>query len=275
MRLFARDPETVAAIDRGENPRYLPGIAIAPGIDATSDIAAALAGADCVLAVTPAQSLRATLAVAKGSYARRYPVVLCAKGIERDTGALLSAIVEEILPRNPVAALSGPSFATDIARGLPTAVVVAARDEALAATSPPAFRRESALLFERRPDRRRDRRRLEERLRHCRRCCHAVESYHRAAVVAARVFAHAEAIRLHRAALDQLAGLVPGEERDRARDPHADRPDRRPQRAPRVLRPRPGDRACAPWSSPTGWRPAPDTDALVGLWASHFVLGDV
>ncbi|TGV72743.1 glycerol-3-phosphate dehydrogenase, partial [Mesorhizobium sp. M00.F.Ca.ET.158.01.1.1] len=65
VRLFARDPETVASIGRGENPRYLPGIAIAAGIEATSDIEAALTGADCVLAVTPAQALRATLAAAK------------------------------------------------------------------------------------------------------------------------------------------------------------------------------------------------------------------
>ncbi|TSE13789.1 NAD(P)H-dependent glycerol-3-phosphate dehydrogenase [Mesorhizobium intechi] len=133
VRLFARDPETVAAIGQGQNPRYLPGIAFAPGIEATTDIATALSGADCVLAVTPAQSLRATLAAARDHMPGGIPLVLCAKGIERDTGALLSAIVEEILPRNPVAALSGPSFATDVARGLPTAVVVAARDEALAA----------------------------------------------------------------------------------------------------------------------------------------------
>ena len=132
VRLYARDPETVVAIGRGENPRYLPGIAIAPGIEATGDIKAALAGADCVLAVTPAQALRATLAAVKDHMPAGIPLVLCAKGIERDTGALLSAIVEEILPRNPVAALSGPSFATDVARGLPTAVVVAAGDEALA-----------------------------------------------------------------------------------------------------------------------------------------------
>ncbi|WP_136618056.1 MULTISPECIES: NAD(P)H-dependent glycerol-3-phosphate dehydrogenase [Mesorhizobium] len=133
VRLFARDPETVASIGHGENPRYLPGITIAPGIEAMSDIEVALAGADCVLAVTPAQALRATLAAAKDHMPAGIPLVLCAKGIERDTGALLSAIVEEILPQNPVAALSGPSFATDVARGLPTAVVVAARDEALAA----------------------------------------------------------------------------------------------------------------------------------------------
>lgn len=133
VRLYARDPETVAAIDRGENPRYLPGIALQAGIVATSDIGAALDGADCVLAVAPAQSLRAMLATAKTHMPKGAPLVLCAKGIERDTGALLSAIAKEILPENPVAALSGPSFATDVARGLPTAVVVAARDEDLAA----------------------------------------------------------------------------------------------------------------------------------------------
>ncbi|MEP6565188.1 MAG: NAD(P)H-dependent glycerol-3-phosphate dehydrogenase [Mesorhizobium sp.] len=133
VRLYARDEETVAAIRGGENPRYLPGIAIEPGIEATSDIGRALDGADCVLAVTPAQALRAMLSAAKNHMPKGIPLVLCAKGIERDTGALLSAIVEEILPGNPVAALSGPSFATDVARGLPTAVVVAARGDELAA----------------------------------------------------------------------------------------------------------------------------------------------
>ncbi|RAZ74855.1 NAD(P)H-dependent glycerol-3-phosphate dehydrogenase [Mesorhizobium atlanticum] len=133
VRLYARDTETVAAVARGENPRYLPGISIEPGIAATGDIAAALEGADCVLAVTPAQSLRAVLAHARNHVPAGVPLVLCAKGIERDTGALLSTIVEESLPNNPVAALSGPSFASDVARGLPTAVVVAARDAELAA----------------------------------------------------------------------------------------------------------------------------------------------
>lgn len=133
VRLYARDEETVSAIRRGENPRYLPGIAIEPGIVATSDIATALDDADCVLAVAPAQALRAMLTTAKPHMPQGVPLVLCAKGIERDTGALLSAIVADILPGAPVAALSGPSFATDVARGLPTAVVVAARDDALAA----------------------------------------------------------------------------------------------------------------------------------------------
>ncbi|CDX52400.1 Glycerol-3-phosphate dehydrogenase (NAD(P)+) [Mesorhizobium plurifarium] len=147
VRLYARDSETVAAIVRGENPRYLPGIRIEPGIAATSDMAEALDGADCVLAVTPAQSLRAVLAGARSHVPAGVPLVLCAKGIERDTGALLSAIVEESLPGNPVAALSGPSFASDVARGLPTAVVVAARDAELAAELAARFSAENLRCY--------------------------------------------------------------------------------------------------------------------------------
>jgi glycerol-3-phosphate dehydrogenase (NAD(P)+) len=147
VRLFARDRETVEAIGRGENPRYLPGIALEPGIEATSDIKVALADADCVLAVVPAQSLRAMLTAAKTHMPKGVPLVLCAKGIERDTGALLSAIAREILPKNPVAALSGPSFATDVARGLPTAEVVAARGEGLAADLAARFSAENLRCY--------------------------------------------------------------------------------------------------------------------------------
>ncbi|UCI08375.1 NAD(P)H-dependent glycerol-3-phosphate dehydrogenase [Mesorhizobium sp. B1-1-8] len=147
VQLYARDEETVAAIGRGENTRYLPGITITSGVFATSDIAAALDRVDCVLAVTPAQSLRAVLDVARGHVPQGVPVVLCAKGIERDTGFLLSSIVEEGLPDNPVAALSGPSFATDVARGLPTAVVVAARNGELAAELAARFSAENLRCY--------------------------------------------------------------------------------------------------------------------------------
>lgn len=133
VSLWARDAEIAAAIRQGENPRYLPGIAIDQGIEATTSLAEALEGADCILAVTPAQSLRQVLNEARQHIAPVIPIVLCAKGIERDSGALLSTIASEILPGNPIAALSGPSFATDVAKDLPTAVVVASRDEALAA----------------------------------------------------------------------------------------------------------------------------------------------
>ncbi len=147
VRLYARDAETVAAIQRGENPRYLPGIAIETGIAATSDVGAALTDADCVLAVAPAQALRAMLTTAKPHMPKAIPLVLCAKGIERDTGALLSAIVEDILPGTAVTALSGPSFAADVARGLPTAVVVAARDDGLAAELAARFSAENLRCY--------------------------------------------------------------------------------------------------------------------------------
>jgi glycerol-3-phosphate dehydrogenase (NAD(P)+) len=138
--------ETVTAINaRHENPRYLPGIGLDPALQATADLDAALAGATCVLAVVPAQAMRGLLNALASRLDAKTPLVLCAKGIERDTGKLLSEIATEILPRNPIAALSGPSFATDVAAGLPTAVTVAAADEARAARlaallSSPAFR---------------------------------------------------------------------------------------------------------------------------------------
>ncbi|MCO5064394.1 MAG: NAD(P)-dependent glycerol-3-phosphate dehydrogenase [Rhizobiaceae bacterium] len=133
VTLWARSGDAVEALARGENPRYLPGIRI-PAIRATTDAAQALDGADCVLAVVPAQSLRTTLEAVAARIPPGIPVVLCAKGIERTTGLLLSGIAREHLPDNPLAALSGPSFATDVARGLPTAVVVASEQEGLAAS---------------------------------------------------------------------------------------------------------------------------------------------
>jgi glycerol-3-phosphate dehydrogenase (NAD(P)+) len=139
VRLWARDAETVAAIRRCENPRYLPGVKIDAGIEATTDSAKALDRAGCVLAVTPAQVLRDVLAAVGRDVPSGIPLVLCAKGIEHESGLLLSQIAEHFLPDNPVASLSGPSFATDLAKGLPTAVVIAAREEARAATLAQAF----------------------------------------------------------------------------------------------------------------------------------------
>lgn len=133
VRLWARDAAMVAEINAGANHRYLPDITLPEGISASTDAGIALQGADCVLAVIPAQSLRAALLPIANKVPTGVPLVLCAKGIERETGALLSTIAREVVPGSPIAALSGPSFAIDIARGLPTAVVVAAEDEARAA----------------------------------------------------------------------------------------------------------------------------------------------
>lgn len=133
-RLWARDATLAEAISTTHrNERYLPGIDLDPALAATGEIGAALSGADCILAVTPAQSLRDVLALAGEHAAPGVPVVLCAKGIERRTGRLMSQIAAEVLPDSPVAALSGPSFAADLARGLPTAVTVGAADATLAA----------------------------------------------------------------------------------------------------------------------------------------------
>jgi glycerol-3-phosphate dehydrogenase (NAD(P)+) len=132
--LWARDSETVQAINtQAENPRYLPGIALDPQLRATTDPAEALGNAAIVLAVIPAQSFGAVLRDLAGEIPAGLPVVICAKGIERSTGRLPSQVLQAVLPGHPPAALSGPSFATDLARGLPTAVTVAANSHALAA----------------------------------------------------------------------------------------------------------------------------------------------
>lgn len=133
-KLWARDPELVASLNAGRgNPRYLPGATIDPSIRATTDAGEALAGATIVLSAIPAQSLRAALTGLAPAIPKKATLVLCAKGIEVATGELLSAAVEQTLPGRRIAALSGPSFAADTVRGLPTAVVVAAREKSAAA----------------------------------------------------------------------------------------------------------------------------------------------
>jgi glycerol-3-phosphate dehydrogenase (NAD(P)+) len=131
--LWAREPEAAQSIAAGKNPRYLPDIAFETGIEATTDIEAALSGAEAVLVVVPAQSLREVLSHAGPHLPAGAPLVLCAKGIERGTGRLLSEIAAQACPGSRTATLSGPSFATDVARGMPTAVVVASPEETSAA----------------------------------------------------------------------------------------------------------------------------------------------
>ncbi|KQT61848.1 MULTISPECIES: NAD(P)H-dependent glycerol-3-phosphate dehydrogenase [unclassified Aureimonas] len=132
--LYARDDETVEAIRAtGFNPRYLPGVPLAPSLAATSDLGEALAGASLVLLVIPAQSLAEIGPAVAAHLSPSVPVVLCAKGIERGTGRFATGVVAESLPGQPLAVLSGPSFAEDVARGLPTAVTLAAASETLAA----------------------------------------------------------------------------------------------------------------------------------------------
>ena len=133
VRLWARDPATVEGINRARrNPRFLSEIALDRHIRATGDLADAVAGAASVLLVTPAQTVGAVSGMLASVLAPGVPVVLCAKGIDAASGALLSAVATRNLPQNPVAALSGPSFAVDVAAGLPTAVTIAAGDAEIA-----------------------------------------------------------------------------------------------------------------------------------------------
>jgi glycerol-3-phosphate dehydrogenase (NAD(P)+) len=131
--LWARDPEIAAAInERHENPHYLPGLSLDPGISATVDIGAAVEGADAALLAVPAQFLRGVLGTLLRQLPRGLPVLHGAKGIEAGTLAMMSQIGAELLPDSPYAILSGPSFAAEVARGLPTAVTIASAETAIA-----------------------------------------------------------------------------------------------------------------------------------------------
>lgn len=137
--LWARDGATVEAINgRSENPRHLPGVVLSPGIRATEKFTD-IAGADAVVLAIPAQEIRNVATMLTGALMRRVPVVIAAKGIERDTGKRLSEVLADVLPDVKATVLSGPSFALDVARGLPTAVTIAAQDEELALTLCRAF----------------------------------------------------------------------------------------------------------------------------------------
>jgi glycerol-3-phosphate dehydrogenase (NAD(P)+) len=113
-----------------ENPR-LPDIKLGSEIALTNDLAQA-GRADIVLVTTPAQHLRAALNVLAPHLREATPVIACAKGIEHGTHKFMTEVIAESAPHARPAILSGPSFANDVARGLPTAVTLAARDEALA-----------------------------------------------------------------------------------------------------------------------------------------------
>ena len=132
VALWMRDKEAAAAAELSRtNERYLPGIRLLDAVGVTSR-PQSLAGVETVLLVVPTQSIRQALASFAGALAPQTPLVICAKGIERGTNLFPSDVVRELRPDAPVAILSGPSFAADVARGLPTAVSLAASDEDLA-----------------------------------------------------------------------------------------------------------------------------------------------
>ena len=127
VRLWAREEEVVHGINRDHcNHVFLPGIPLSDSIRATLDIGE-LADIDTILVVSPAQHLRSVLS-AVPDYAGT--LLLCAKGIEAGTTRLMSEVAAEVQPRAHIAVLSGPTFAHEVARGLPTAVTLASTEEA-------------------------------------------------------------------------------------------------------------------------------------------------
>jgi glycerol-3-phosphate dehydrogenase (NAD(P)+) len=126
--LWAREADVIASINIShENTSFLAGIEIDRGIRATGDLAD-LAGSDLVLAVTPAQHLRATLSAFAPHARDGLQILLCAKGIEQGSLKLMTQVLAETIPHAAPAVLSGPSFAGEVARGLPTAVTLACPD---------------------------------------------------------------------------------------------------------------------------------------------------
>jgi glycerol-3-phosphate dehydrogenase (NAD(P)+) len=131
VTLYARDAKIANGMEKTRDSARLPGVRLETSIHVTANLAAA-AKADAILLVTPAQSLRDAANALAPHLAKGTPVVVCAKGVERGTRKFMTEIIAEVAPNAAPAILSGPSFASDVARGLPTAVTLAAYDETLA-----------------------------------------------------------------------------------------------------------------------------------------------
>jgi glycerol-3-phosphate dehydrogenase (NAD(P)+) len=132
VTLYARSAASVARMKATHENLRLPGVRLESAIDITGDIAHA-ARADVILIATPAQNLREAASALAPHLEPSTPVVATAKGIERGTHKFMTEVIAEAAPNAIAAILSGPSFADDVARGLPTAVTLAVKDEALAA----------------------------------------------------------------------------------------------------------------------------------------------
>lgn len=130
VTLWAREPEVTIPLSEGRgNPVFLKDVEL-PRISASTDLSA-LANSEAILAVVPAQFARATFEALKPHLRADVPVILCAKGIEQSSLSLMTDVLAQTLPNAIPAVLSGPSFAIDVARKLPTAVTLACADEAL------------------------------------------------------------------------------------------------------------------------------------------------
>ena len=129
VTLWEHDPANAESLETKRESRFLPGVKLDSKIKVTRDLKAAGA-ADAILLVVPAQVVRSVVTALAPS--PRTPMIACAKGIEHGTRKFMSEIIAECAPKSVPAILSGPSFAADVARGLPTAVTIAAADDTVA-----------------------------------------------------------------------------------------------------------------------------------------------
>ncbi|RCL01500.1 MAG: glycerol-3-phosphate dehydrogenase (NAD(P)+) [Candidatus Tokpelaia sp. JSC085] len=130
--LYLRDCKNAEIINtKRRNSRYFPEIVLPDTITATADQQDALSIADLVMVVVPAQVLAKALVSFAPFVSTKIPLILCCKGIDSPSGRFMSEIARDIFPKNSIATLSGPGFAADVAKGLPTAVTIAASDERL------------------------------------------------------------------------------------------------------------------------------------------------
>ncbi|MBX2833692.1 MAG: NAD(P)-dependent glycerol-3-phosphate dehydrogenase [Micavibrio sp.] len=143
--IWAREEEAVDAINSAhENTMYLKGVPLDERLKATKDIED-IAKRNIVLIVSPAQHLRAAIESISHNVSRETILVICAKGIEISSGKLMSQVVQEILPEAKLAVLTGPTFASEVSRGLPCAVTIGSDDSSIADSlleelSTPTFR---------------------------------------------------------------------------------------------------------------------------------------
>lgn len=131
VTLWEHEPVNAESLARARESRFLPGVRLDDGIRVTRDLAEA-ARAQAILLVVPAQAVRSVAAALRDAIAERTPVIVCAKGIEHGTHKFMTEVIAECAPKAVPAMLSGPSFAADVARGLPTAVTLAVADARLA-----------------------------------------------------------------------------------------------------------------------------------------------
>jgi len=148
VTLWGRLKEEVEPIvAAGENKAFLPGVKIPREIVLTLDTKAALREAELAVLAVPSHGMRPICQQLRESVRSELPLISVAKGIENETGARMSEVIAEVIPKAGIIVLSGPSHAEEVGRGIPTAVVVASTDQALAVTAQKVFMNERFRIY--------------------------------------------------------------------------------------------------------------------------------